>query len=197
VPPTTCTIREPTEAELPVLIDIEVDAGRLFRSAGMPEVADDDPGSVAELLGYQRAGRAWVACAAEPAGPDMPDMPAGGLVGYLIAEPVDGCAHLEQVSVRSVAAGRGIGRLLIEHLAGWAARRGLPAITLTTFRDVPWNGPYYRRLGFRELDRDEETAGLRAIRAREAAHGLDRWPRCCMRRDLPPAPGQPGEPGAI
>ena len=46
-------------------------------------------------------------------------------------------------------------------------------------------GPYYRRCGFRVLDEREWTPGLRAIREREAAHGLDRWPRVCMRRDLP------------
>jgi hypothetical protein len=55
---------------------------------------------------------------------------------------------------------------------------------LTTFTDVPWNAPYYQRLGFRRLSDDKLTPGLRAIRAREAAIGLDRWPRCCMRRDL-------------
>jgi hypothetical protein len=49
---------------------------------------------------------------------------------------------------------------------------------------VPWNGPYYRRLGFREVAPAEETLGLRRVRAHEAAIGLDRWPRLCMRRDL-------------
>jgi hypothetical protein len=50
--------------------------------------------------------------------------------------------------------------------------------------DVPWNAPYYTRCGFRALDDRELTPGLRAIRAHEAAIGLDRWPRVCMRRDL-------------
>ena len=31
----------------------------------------------------------------------------------------------------------------------------------------------------------EVTPGLRAIRQREAEIGLDRWPRVCMRRDVP------------
>ena len=60
-----------------------------------------------------------------------------------------------------------------------------PALTLTTFEHVPWNAPYYARLGFRILDDAEVTPGLRAIRQREAEIGLDRWPRVCMRRDLP------------
>ena len=61
---------------------------------------------------------------------------------------------------------------------------GLPALTLTTFAYVPWNAPYYARCGFRVLDDAEITPGLRAIREQEAALGLDRWPRVCMRRDL-------------
>jgi hypothetical protein len=48
----------------------------------------------------------------------------------------------------------------------------------------PRNEPYYRRCGFRTLGENELTSGLVAIRRREAAHGLDRWPRVCMRREL-------------
>lgn len=69
-------------------------------------------------------------------------------------------------------------------LAGWARGRGATALTLTTFVDVAWNGPYYQRCGFRYLADHEITPGLRAIRAAEAEHGLDRWPRAAMRRDL-------------
>ncbi len=69
-------------------------------------------------------------------------------------------------------------------MAERAAAAGVPAVTLTTFADVPWNAPYYLRCGFRVLDDAEVTAGLRAIRQREASIGPDRWPRVCMRRDL-------------
>lgn len=50
---------------------------------------------------------------------------------------------------------------------------------------MPWNAPYYARLGFRVLTDSELTDGLRKIRAEEAEHGLDRWPRVCLRRDVP------------
>jgi hypothetical protein len=56
---------------------------------------------------------------------------------------------------------------------------------LPDLEHVPWNAPYYARLGFRILDDAEVTPGLRAIRQREAEIGLDRWPRVCMRRDVP------------
>jgi GNAT superfamily N-acetyltransferase len=155
------------------LQDIEVAAGRAFAAAGMSSVAADDPFPAAELRQFQRAGRAWVVA-------DEHDVP----IAYLLAEWVDGNVHIEQVSTHPDAAGRGLGRDLIEHVAQWARERAAPALTLTTFVEVPWNGPYYERLGFRRLAPEEETAGLRAIRAAESAHGLDQWPRCCMRREL-------------
>jgi ribosomal protein S18 acetylase RimI-like enzyme len=45
------------------------------------------------------------------------------------------------VSVHPRCARRGVGRALIDHLADHARATGAPALTLTTFADVPWNGP--------------------------------------------------------
>jgi N-acetylglutamate synthase-like GNAT family acetyltransferase len=98
---------------------------------------------------------------------------------------VDGNMHIEQVSVHPDSARRGLGRALIEHAAVRAVAEGASALTLTTFVDVAWNAPYYAaRCGFRTLGEDELTPGLREIRRSEAAHGLDRWPRVCMRREV-------------
>ncbi|MFG2933841.1 GNAT family N-acetyltransferase [Streptomyces achromogenes] len=166
-------IRSPRLSELPVLQDIERAAGRRFHETGMPEIAEDEPLPLDVLARYQRDGRAWVAVDA-----------AGIPVGYLIADRVDGNFHVEQVSVHPGSARRGVGRSLLEHLADHARSRQVPALTLTTFADVPWNAPYYTRCGFRVLAESSLTPGLREIRRREAAHGLDRWPRVCMRRDL-------------
>lgn len=159
--------------DVEVLRGIEVAAGEPFRALGMDAVADDDPPSTAVLAEFVEAGRAWVV--------DLD----GVVAAYALAEVVDGCGHVEQVSVDPRFAGRRIGAALVEQIAAWAAAAALPALTLTTFRDVPWNGPYYQRLGFRWLTDAETTPGLRRVRAQEAAHGLDRWPRGCMRRGLP------------
>ncbi|MFJ1756409.1 GNAT family N-acetyltransferase [Kitasatospora sp. NPDC088134] len=166
-------VREVRPEELPLLAEIERAAGNVFREVGMDRIADDEPFSIEELTAYLGAGLAWVAV-------DGADRP----VGYLVAERVDGALHVEQVSVHPDAARRGVGRSLIEHLADLARAEGVPALTLTTFADVPWNAPYYRRCGFRPVPEAELTPGLRLVRAREAAHGLDRWPRLVMRRDL-------------
>jgi GNAT superfamily N-acetyltransferase len=155
------------------LIEIERLAGSMFRSLGMDLVADDDPGSADELAAYADDGRAFVAV-------DGSDRP----VGYLLVDAVDCGAHIEQVSVLPEQAGRRIGAALIEHAGTWARDRGLRALTLTTYVEVPWNGPYYERLGFHYLTAEEETDGLRSIRERERRSGLDAWPRACMHRPL-------------
>jgi GNAT superfamily N-acetyltransferase len=164
-------IRPADESDLPVLQDIEVAAGRAFRDIGMAEIAGDEPLEIAELAEYQRSGRAWVAV-------DAADTP----IAYLIADIVDGNTHIEQVSVDPHYGRRGIGRQLIEHVADWSRSIGNPAMTLTTFVDVPWNAPYYARCGFAVVS--EPSAGLRRIRQHEAERGLDRWPRVSMYRSL-------------
>ncbi len=166
-------IRAARTDDLPRLREIEWAAGRGFGDLGMPEIADDEPLSLDELARYQRDGLAWVAVAAD-----------GPPVAYLVADRVDGALHVEQVSVHPDAARQGVGRALIDHAAGVAAAEGIPALTLTTFADVPWNAPYYRRLGFRQLEERELGPGLREIRRLEAAHGLDRWTRVCLRREV-------------
>jgi len=61
-------------------------------------------------------------------------------------------AHLEQVSVDPAYTGQQLGRLLVEQAVAWARGHDYPAITLTTFTDVAWNGPWYTRLGFSAVE---------------------------------------------
>ncbi|GIF69897.1 GCN5 family N-acetyltransferase [Asanoa ishikariensis] len=163
-------IRKAQQNDLATLQDIERAAGEAFRGIGMPEIADDEPPTTSELEGYLQAGTAWVMTVEDD------------VVAYLIAEPIDGNLHIEQVSVHPDHAGKRLGRQLIEHAAAEATANGMPALTLTTFRDVPWNAPYYERCGFHTIPDDELTPGLEAKRQQEADHGLDRWTRVCMRR---------------
>ncbi|GAA2812207.1 GNAT family N-acetyltransferase [Saccharopolyspora taberi] len=157
--------------DLPTCQQVEVAAGALFREIGMTGIAEDPPLPLESLAVFQRAGRAWVA--ADP-----------GPVAYVLVEPLDGAAHIAQISVHPDHSRKGVGRRLLDHVESWATGQGLTALTLTTFRDVPWNAPYYRRLGFRDLAADEITPGLAKAVEAEAAHGLDPEQRVCMRRDL-------------
>jgi GNAT superfamily N-acetyltransferase len=161
-------LRPATSDELPALRELERAAGEPFRAIGMAEIADEEPLPLADLRHFQAADRAWVVAE------------RGRLLGFLLAEPVDDRLHVAQVSVHPGAAGRRLGSALIDH----AGRRAGAAngLSLTTYRDVPWNAPYYRRLGFRELPDDRLGPGMATIRAAEQSAGLDRWPRLAMVR---------------
>lgn len=166
-------IRPAVFADCVRMQQIERAAGEMFRDVGMPEIADDAPPSMEELERYVRTGSAWVAASG-----------SGPLEAYLLADRIDDALHIEQVSVDPAYGRLGRGRALIEHAAGQAAELSCSALTLTTFIDVPWNAPYYRRLGFAEIPDVGLTPGLAAVRRREAQIGLDRWPRTAMQRDL-------------
>lgn len=140
----------------------------------MDTIADNPPLSDEVLMAYQQAGHAWVAA-------DSAGVPGG----FVVIDLVDGCAHIEQISVHPRHARQGWGRKLIGHVAAWSTDRGIPALTLTTFRDVPFNAPYYRRLGFTELEPAQFTPGLVKILDAEAAFGLDLATRVCMHRPTP------------
>jgi len=158
--------------DLLTLPDLERHAGEAFRALGMNAVADDDPLPAQLLAGFQEAGRAWVA------------EDAGQVVGYLLLDVVAGAAHIEQVSVDPGHARRRIGSQLIDAAAVWARHHGLRTMTLTSFALVPWNAPYYARLGFVVLPNTDQSPELREIRRTEAERGLDTWPRVAMRRQL-------------
>ena len=168
----------PTDGER--LREIERAAGERFREVDLAAIAEDEPMSVDELAAYATAGRSWVA-SIEPggaaAGTDV-------VVGYVLLDEIDGDSHIEQISVDPSAQGRGIGRALLARAEQHAAEHGRPALTLTTFRDVPWNAPLYEHLGFRVLSPDEVGPGLAALVAAEADHGLDPEQRVCMRREV-------------
>lgn len=141
-------IRSAEPADLPRLQAIETAAGEIFRTVGMDAIADDAPPTIAELERFRRAGHAWVA--AED---------TGTVVAYLVAEAVDGAFHIEQVTVHPDAARRGVGQTLIACAADCARDQGLTGLTLTTFADVPWNAPYYERLGFHAALRGRAHTG--------------------------------------
>jgi GNAT superfamily N-acetyltransferase len=169
------TIRTAGEVDLPRLVEVEIDAGQVFRDVGMPDIAD----AVSDMSALRKAAaaqRLWMAeIGTEPA-------------GFITAEMVDGNAHVAQVSVARGYAGRGYGRALIELVEAWGRSAGCPATTLTTFRDVPWNAPYYARLGYTVLADDDMGPELRRIVAYEASlPGIDASLRCAMTK-----PNDPG-----
>ena len=170
----SCTIRLATEADIPAMQQLELDAGRRFADVGLTSIAEDPPSDHDELMVYINDQAAWMAIDEDDQKP----------IGYAVSSVVDAQAHLDQVSVSMAAAGRGVGSRLVAEVLDWAMTRGYDAISLTTFRDLPWNGPLYERLGFVTLTESECGPELLLIRAEERSRGIDVLPRIAMRRSL-------------
>jgi GNAT superfamily N-acetyltransferase len=86
-------------------------------------------------------------------------------LGFVRVDDVDGEAHLEQLAVHPDHGRQGIGRALVMAACRWAGEAGYPELTLATYRDVPWNGPFYASAGFAEVGTVDEWC---------PAHGLPR-----------------------
>jgi GNAT superfamily N-acetyltransferase len=166
----TVTIRSARPNDLQVLPLIERAAAAIFRTTPYAYLADDDLVSSEVDLAHEHV---WVAV-------DQDDKP----IAFALVHLLDASVHLHELDVHPDYACQGLGRRLIATVADWARARGATALTLTTFADVPWNGPYYTRLSFRALDLATLSPGLQAVRQGEAEAGLPMEHRICMQLDL-------------
>jgi len=154
--------------------NIELAAARLL-SGHAPESVLEETTSDSVLHEAVREGRLWVALA------------GSAPVGFAHVEIIDpGTAHLDEIDVLPAHGRRGLGTRLVTEVCEWAAAAGYNSVTLTTFRDVPWNRPFYERLGFRVIPDAELSAALRAIVEDETRRGLDPSRRVAMERRCGP-----------
>jgi len=167
--PSRSDVRIARLSEFARLREIEQAADAMFTEAGMGSFADDG-----EEDHLDEAAIVFVSG-------DPP-------VGFASVGTVDTCAHLWQLAVHPSESRRGRGTALVAAVCAWADVEGYREVTLTTFRDVPWNGPFYSEMGFSPVE--DLTPGLMVIRARETRLGHDRLgPRIAMRKELRLAPG--------
>lgn len=147
-------LRPAREGELPIAVAIDDDACLLYEEAGIvidPEVRPSFFEREAEAWGRSlREGNLLFACA-----------PGGEPVGFVALGLVDGRPHLQQVSVLRAWARRGIGRSLVERAQRWSVRAG--ELWLTTYDHLPYNGPFYERMGFARSPEPACGPELRAI----------------------------------
>ncbi|HEV2564460.1 MAG TPA: GNAT family N-acetyltransferase [Microvirga sp.] len=163
-------IRPARPTDIDKLGAVERSAASAFRSVGLAWLADSggtmDP-TVLETL--CRAGTLWVAA-------DDRDEP----VGFLAAHELDGHFYIAELSVAASHHRQGIGSRLVEAAIEHGRRLGFDAITLMTYRDVPWNGPFYARFGFVEIDAATAGPGHRETLRRDAEYGHDPARRSIM-----------------
>ena len=155
------------------VIEVEIEAGEVFKSLGFPDPPQEGFHLSEEVL---RAGITekclWVATINNL------------IVGFVLAGSVDDNAHLLEIDVIPAYSRQGIGRGLIAQVIDWARTQEYKYLTLTTFRDVPWNGLFYARIGFEELDVQQMGKQLAQILLEEKENNLVAWERCAMQLSL-------------
>lgn len=155
-------VRTATADDLALLAEIDERAETIFRIAGydLPDVPETDEHDVLAVF--------------------VVDDPP---VGYLQLEERDGSAYIHEIAVIPKSMKKGLGSQLLDHACEWARSQGYSSISLTTYAEVPWNAPFYRRRGF--VGTGEIGPELAATRAREVEVGLDAvGRRIVMRREL-------------
>ncbi|MCB8821863.1 GNAT family N-acetyltransferase [Microvirga rosea] len=182
------SVRSSRQDDLALLGDVERSAAEVYfaalgERAGLPDVMPPEI-----LQACHDAGLLWVCV-------DGSDAP----VGFLAAAAIDGVLFVKEMSVHSAHQRRGLGRLLMQRAIAHAADAGFTGIALTTDRFIPFNAPFYERLGFAECPLDQAPETLRLLCADEAAGGFDPERRVLMTRSvsvLQPATGPvyPGRP---
>ena len=160
--------------DIPSLASVERRAARLFEGwrarTGLTPQFLDNVSSVEKLEEARQRGHLWVATR------------DGEVVGFAQAMILDGVAHLDEIDVIPEHMRKGVGSRLVETVCQWAGNAGYSKITLSTFRDVPWNAPYYEKLGFHVVS--TLTPALQELVDEQATWGLEPSLRVVMRRSL-------------
>jgi GNAT superfamily N-acetyltransferase len=167
------TIRSARADDLPHLAAIEESGAETFAAHGLGHLLADGspPAPDGHWAAALEAGLVWIA-----------DEAGRGPIGFLAGELADDGLYIAEVDVAMDCQRQGHGRRLLTAAIDWARARGLAGLTLTTFRHIPWNAPFYARLGFRELNSAEAPPHLAKALAKEAARGFE--DRCGMRLAL-------------
>jgi GNAT superfamily N-acetyltransferase len=160
-------LARPEDAE--AMPAIERAAADLFtHDPGLEGFDPDDTWEIPDLQRLIRRGHSLVAHVGEE------------MAGFLVAQPFSRELHIWEMNVHPRFGRRGIGAGLVRAAQIDARNTGFRALTLTTFRDLPWNAPFYGRLGFEEVTALDAHPRLAGELANEVDDGLPADRRCAM-----------------
>lgn len=169
----TFSIRKPQSSDIPALAQVERSATELFRTVNLDFLIEHPTVDPYLLVAMANANHLWIAT-------DKFDQP----IGFACGEYLEGNFHIVEICVALNFQGMGIGRTLMSTMMEAVRREGYNAVTLTTYRNLSWNGPWFSRMGFLEVDAQQLTKTFEEILEIEAKHGLDINNRCVMIKAL-------------
>lgn len=165
-------IRLARPSDLPALRAIERSVAEMYRGTRMDFPANSSPNHRGDLMTAIERKLMWVA-----------EVDAR-VVGFLFAEPAVAGLYLRELAVAVSAQRKGIGRALMAAGVSAARSRGDKIVVLTTDRALPWNAPFYARLGFDIVEGDAIPMEARRRLAGQIAAGFDPSFRCAMTLEL-------------
>ena len=170
-------IRLAKSADVSVLPLVERRAALQFNDwlaeTGLTPAILEDVSTLEELEDARQRGQLWVASQSN-----------AELIGFAQVIVLDHVAHLDELDVVPEHSRMGVGSRLLDTVCAWARGAGFPKITLSTFRNVPWNRPFYERRGFSTIDVRHLGPEHLALVAAERARGLLTDRRVMMERRL-------------
>jgi GNAT superfamily N-acetyltransferase len=168
--------RAARDSDIALLADIEREAAQAFlpfeHVTGLNAAQLEHTVEIETLRTAQAAQLLWVVT--------FDDTP----VGFSVLVQHGAHLHVHEIDIHPAHARRGLGKMLLDRASQVSRDLQCTALTLTTYRDVPWNAPYYARLGFRELRPDEWTPALQTIFVSEQAMGWRVAERVAMIRNI-------------
>ncbi len=166
-------IRQALPEDTNTLPELELQAAALFKEYDLPECVIAGTSTAKEFKEAQEAGHLLAAV-----------LPNEQVIGFALMEIIDMGVHLAEVDVLPSYGRKGVGASLVKSVCSWAEKNGFKCVTLTTFKDVPWNAPFYRKLGFRVMNPDEYPPDIIFRVKKEHEQGLLQEDRCAMIYEL-------------
>lgn len=167
------TVRTARKEDIPLLGPVEQSAAQLFRTVNLGHLASGRVISQSRLLEMADSNHIWVAI-------DKLGQP----IGFAAGENIDGNFHIVEISVAQEYQRNGVGKALMSEMIGQAKGENFKAITLTTYRNLPWNERWYSKMGFSEAEIEDMGTELSTLWSIENQQGHDMDLRCIMKRSL-------------
>lgn len=167
-----CIIRKARETDIAPLADVERSAAVRFVDVGLGHITGSTM-PTEKLLDMMNHGYLWVAVSER----DAP-------IGFLGGNELDGYFYIAEISVAQIHQGKGVGKALMVKMEDEVvAEKGkFKGLSLTTYRDLDWNGPWYAKQGFVEVAAEVIGSGHALVLKEEGEDGHDLKRRCVMRK---------------
>ena len=174
------SLRTATVDDIPRICDIESSASGRFGS--IPELADLAQGE--ELQAMTLKAQQWLAV-----GRIYVADHHAQIAGFIAAHPMDDALYVAEISTHADHQRKGVGGMLLDAVFQWALVRAMhdgtrvARVSLITYAEVPWNGPWYGKRGFQEVN--AKSVGpwhVQKMTKDEEERNLVRpgYRRCCM-----------------